>query len=172
MQIAVLSFAEILSENLESLRNAASIKGVELVEIEPTQLSLVIGPTKNSVHYQGKPFTPQVLIHRTVAKFSHLIRPIIRSLEASGTNVLNDIESAMASRSKLDSALIFKEHHLPFLESQFLVRGEQMNIEIETPLISKPVLGSQGKGINFHPDSKSAEQYFAEMDRDISERFV
>ena len=172
MQIAVLSFAEILSENLESLRNAASIKGVELVEIEPTQLSLVIGPTKNSVHYQGKPFTPQVLIHRTVAKFSHLIRPIIRSLEASGTNVLNDIESAMASRSKLDSALIFKEHHLPFLESQFLVRGEQMNIETETPLISKPVLGSQGKGINFHPDSKSAEQYFAEMDRDISERFV
>lgn len=172
MQIAVLSFAEILSENLESLRSAARVKGVEFVEIEPTQLSLVIGPAESSVHYQGKLFTPQVLIHRTVAKFSHLIRPIIHVLGNSGTLVLNDIDSAIASRSKLDSALNFKEHSLPFLESQFHFRGEPINIEIETPLISKPVLGSQGKGINFHPDSKSAEQYFEEMDRDISERFV
>jgi len=172
MQIAVLSSAEILSENLESLRSAARVKGVELVEIEPTQLSLVIGPTKSSVHYQGNLFTPMVLIHRTVAKFSHLMRPIIHSLEVSGTLVLNDIESAMTSRSKLDSALIFKEHNLPFLESQFIFRGESINVELETLLISKPVLGSQGKGINFHSDSKNAEQYFAETHRDLSERFV
>ncbi|MSW15466.1 MAG: hypothetical protein F2899_05745, partial [Actinobacteria bacterium] len=90
MEIALLSFPQVLPENLASLRQAATLKGINLKEIEPTQLSLMISPNDSKVFYQGQPFNPQVVLHRTVAKFMHLVKPILEVLEHSGTIVINN----------------------------------------------------------------------------------
>jgi len=172
MEIALLSFSHILPENLASLRNAADAKGLALKEIEPTQLSLVIGPQGKQVFFQGQPFNPQVVLHRTVAKFMHLVKPILDTLEAAGTLVINNPAAALASRSKLETAQVLQLSKLPFLESQFQFSGEEILLNIEGEIISKPVLGAQGRGIQFFRNSLEALHSIQESSRPLDDHFV
>jgi len=172
MEIALLSFSHILPENLASLRNAADAKGLALKEIEPTQLSLVIGPQGNQVFFQGQPFNPRVVLHRTVAKFMHLVKPILDTLEAAGTLVINNPAAALASRSKLETAQVLQKANLPFLESEFQFLGEVNQLQIKNEIILKPVLGSQGRGIEFFESSSSASLFIQKSPKTLDEHFV
>lgn len=172
MEIALLSFEQILAENLNSYRKSAETLGINLIEIEPTQLSLIVEERESRVLYQGKDFAPKIVIHRTIAKFADLLEPILLTLEVNGTVILNGIEQALTSRSKLQSALKFKSAGLPFLESQFLFEGESINIDLTGELIAKPVFGSQGKGIKFFQDSKEARAQLERTEKNLRERNV
>lgn len=172
MEISVLSFPQVLPENLASFRHSAHLKGLLLREIEPTELSLIVNSEGNQVFFQDQPFTPQVVIHRTVAKFMHLIRPILETLELAGTIVINNPAAAIAARSKLETAQILQQAKLPFLESQFQFAGEEISIKLNGTIISKPVLGSQGIGIEFYDDSLAASRALHQSTRVLDNHFV
>jgi ribosomal protein S6--L-glutamate ligase len=172
MEIALLSFPHVLPENLASLRRAAEIKGFNLKEIEPTQLSLLISVESSQVLYQGQAFNPQVILHRTVAKFMHLVKPILEALEAEGTIVINDPTASIASRSKLETAQILQKSKLPFLDSQFQFSGEDIRLDLRGAIVSKPVLGAQGRGIQFHENSLEASQAIQQSPKALDNKFV
>ena len=172
MEITLLSFPQVLPENLASLRRAAKIKGINLKEIEPTQLSLMISAEGSQVFFQGQPFTPHVALHRTVAKFMHLVKPILHVLEATGTLVINSPAEALASRSKLETAQVLQKANLPFLESEFQFLGEVNQLQIKDEIILKPVLGAQGRGIEFFASSSNASLFIKNSPRNLDEHFV
>lgn len=172
MEIALLSFPQVLPENLASLRQAATLKGINLKEIEPTQLSLMISPNDSKVFYQGQPFNPQVVLHRTVAKFMHLVKPILEVLEHSGTIVINNPAASITSRSKLETAQVLARAGLPFLQSEFQFPGESIELHLEGEIISKPVFGAQGRGIQFFQNSMQATQAIAKSPKVLADHFV
>ena len=160
MEIVLLSYSNILTPNLDSLRSSAQKLGISLLEIEPHQLSLVVAADSSKVLLNGKEFTPDVVIHRTVAKFAPLIHPIIKVWKAQGVVILNDFSAALASRSKLESSLIFQLAKLPFLQSQFFYGNAGIEPDEPGELIVKPIFGAQGRDIRFFKDSEAAKQFF------------
>jgi|GEM_PF-1963580 len=172
MEIALLSFAQVLPENLASLHRAAKNKGINLKEIEPTQLSLMISAEGSQVFYQAQTFQPHVVLHRTVSKFMHLVKPILEALEAEGTIVINDPTASIASRSKLETAQILQKSKLPFLESQFQFAGEDIRLDMKGAIITKPVLGAQGRDIQFHKNSSEASQAILQLTKALDNKFV
>lgn len=159
MEIALLSYSNVLTPNLESLRSSAAKLGIQLNEIEPHQLSLVVAPEKSSVLYRGEPFTPRVVLHRTVAKFAPLVQPILKVWQSQGTHILNPFNASLSSRSKLESSLIFQLHKLPFLQSQFFYGNYGIESDDPGEVILKPVFGSQGRDIEFFKDSAAAKEF-------------
>jgi glutathione synthase/RimK-type ligase-like ATP-grasp enzyme len=160
MEIVLLSYSEVLTPNLESFRHSARQLGITLIEIAPHELSLVVGAEKSTVLFKGQSFTPAVVLHRTVAKFTPLIKPILRVWEQAGTVVLNDPEASLASRSKLESSLIFQLKKLPFLQSQFFYGNYGIEPDEPGEVIIKPIFGSQGRDIHFFDNAAEAKKYF------------
>ena len=160
MEIVLLSYSNILTPNLDSLRSSAQKLGISLLEIEPHQLSLVVAADSSKVLLNGKEFTPQVVIHRTVAKFAPLVQPIIKVWKAQGVVILNDFAASLSSRSKLESSLIFQLAKLPFLQSQFFYGNAGIEPDEPGELIVKPIFGAQGRDIRFFKDSEAAKQFF------------
>ena len=160
MEIVLLSYSDVLTPNLESFRNSARKLGITLKEIAPHELSLVVGAEKSTVLFNGQNFTPAVVLHRTVAKFTPLIKPILRVWQSAGTVVLNDPEASLASRSKLESSLIFQLEKLPFLQSQFFYGNYGIEPDEPGEVIIKPVFGSQGRDIHFFNNATEAKEHF------------
>ena len=160
MEIVLLSYSDVLTPNLESFRNSARKLGITLKEIAPHELSLVVGAEKSTVLFNGQNFTPAVVLHRTVAKFTPLIKPILRVWQSAGTVVLNDPEASRASRSKLESSLIFQLEKLPFLQSQFFYGNYGIEPDEPGEVIIKPVFGSQGRDIHFFNNATEAKEHF------------
>ena len=160
MEIVLLSYSDVLTPNLESFRNSARQLGVTLLEIAPHELSLVVSVEKSTVLFNGQNFTPAVVLHRTVAKFTPLIKPILRVWESAGTVVLNDPEASLVSRSKLESSLIFQLEKLPFLQSQFFYGNYGIEPDEPGEVIIKPVFGSQGRSIHFFNNATEAKVHF------------
>ena len=172
MEVTLLSFAEILPENLFSFQRSAEKLKISLKEIKPTDLSLYIHLNQNRVLYEGQTCSPQIVLHRTVAKFESLISPILETLEHSGSLVLNNPRASKISRNKLESLLVFQRENLPFLPSQFLFEGEIHKIIFQGKIISKPIFGSQGRGIKFFANNEIAEESISTSAKDINERDV
>ena len=160
MEIALLSYSNVLTPNLESLRSSAKELGVTLDEIEPHQLSLVVSQNESKVLYLGKPFTPHVVLHRTVAKFAPLVQPILKVWESQGAQILNPFSASLSSRSKLESSLIFQLNKLPFLQTQFFYGNYGIESDDPGEVIIKPVFGSQGRDIHFFNNSTEAKEFF------------
>jgi len=159
MEITLLSYSNVLTPNLESLRTSATKLGVALVEIEPHQLSLVVSADGSKVLFEGEEFTPKVVIHRTVAKFAPLIQPIIKVWKSQGVVILNDFAASLSSRSKLESSLIFQLAKLPFLQTQFFYGNAGIEPDEPGEIIIKPIYGAQGRDIKFFKDSEEAKEF-------------
>jgi len=159
MEITLLSYSNVLTPNLESLRTSAAKLGVTLVEIEPHQLSLVVAADGSKVLFKGEEFTPKVVIHRTVAKFAPLIQPIIKVWKSQGVVILNDFAASLSSRSKLESSLIFQLAKLPFLQTQFFYGNAGIEPDEPGEIIIKPIYGAQGRDIKFFKDSEEAKEF-------------
>jgi glutathione synthase/RimK-type ligase-like ATP-grasp enzyme len=160
MEIVLLSYSDVLTPNLESFRESAKRLGVSLLEIAPHELSLVVGVEKSTVLFNGKLFIPAVVLHRTVAKFTPLIKPILQVWERAGAVVLNNPEASLASRSKLESSLIFQLEKLPFLQSQFFYGNYGIEPDEPGEVIIKPVFGAQGRDIHFFKDAAQVKEHF------------
>lgn len=172
MEIHLLSFPDILPENLQSLRTSAENLGINLIEIKPAELSLLVSADSNQVFLNGARFAPQVLIHRTIAKFMGVAKPIFETLANQGTWVINDPSASIKSRSKLESAIAFKAAGLPFLDTQFFYTSEKHHLVIEEPIILKPINGVQGKGIKFFETKVAAEKWIEVQERDTGSASV
>lgn len=172
MEIYLLSFSDILSENLNSLRISASNRGHRILEIEPTRLSLLVSNSKTEVHLDGENFEPKVVLHRTIAKFMGVCLPILQTLQSQGSFIVNDPKKALDSRSKLESALAFQKANLPFLPSQFFHSGMWHEFDIAEPLILKPINGVQGRGIEFFDNRNEASRWVADRARDTSPYWI
>ncbi len=164
MEIVLLSYPDVLTPNLDSFRAAAKKLGHTLLEIAPHELSLIVGQERSSVLYQGKPLAPKAVIHRTVAKFSPLIKPILKVWQAGGTYVLNEPSAALSSRSKLESSLIFQLAQLPFLQTQFFYGNYGIEPDEPGEVIIKPIFGARGRDIHFFKNSGEVKDYFDQQE--------
>ena len=164
MEIVLLSYPDVLTPNLDSFRAATAKVGISRLEIAPHELSLIVGAEKSTVLYRGKPITPKAVIHRTVAKFSPLIKPILRVWKAGGTYVMNDPDASLASRSKLESSLIFQLAKLPFLQTQFFYGNYGIEPDEPGEVIIKPIFGARGRDIHFFKNSGEVKDYFDQQE--------
>ena len=164
MEIVLLSYPDVLTPNLDSFRAAAKKVGHTLLEIAPHELSLIVGQEKSTVLYQGREIAPKAVIHRTVAKFAPLIKPILQVWSAQGTYVLNEPNASLSSRSKLESSLIFQLAKLPFLQTQFFYGNYGIEPDEPGEVIVKPVFGAQGRDIHFFKDVAATKEFFDEQE--------
>lgn len=161
-----------MPENLQSLRVSAHKNGHKLIEVKPTEVSLLVSESSTKVLFRGKKFAPRVVLHRTVAKFMGICIPILNALEQQGSIIINDPSNSLKSRSKLESVLEFQRAKLPFLTTQFLHSSGGHELEVEGPIILKPINGVQGRGIMFFDSNSEALNWISTQPRDISPNWV
>lgn len=155
VRVALLSYAEVLPAGLRSMRSAAQRSGeVELLEIEPHTLQVVVS-VEPRVQVAGVDLDAEVILHRTVYPYRHLVAPALDVLARQGRVVLNDAAAAIASRDKLRTLLALSNAGLPTVPTMGVAAvpsSEHLGaIHAQGPrpmrFVLKPALGAQGRGV-------------------------
>lgn len=164
----ILSYADVVPENLRLLRAAASARGIVLAEHEPHTLTFSVESGEVLVRSSGQPFAPMVLMHRTVHRLLPLLHPILDHLEGSGTVILNPVAAALASRNKIETAQRLHESGIAVVATHGCYPGSLWPQEFEGPVVIKPALGAQGRGVTFFTTAAEAREYLNALPIDDS----
>lgn len=157
--VHLLSYPAVVADNLILLRSAAGQLGMQLVEIEPHELTLAISDSGISVWWNEKPFAPAAVMHRTVSRLLTVIRPALVSLQLKGSYVMNDIDAAICSRNKIESAITFHRHGIPFVPSAGLFPGGKIaGVHLVDGVVTKPAFGTRGRDVHFYANQEQAQE--------------
>ena len=77
---------------------------------------------------------------------------------------MNDPDASLASRSKLESSLIFQLAKLPFLQTQFFYGNYGIEPDEPGEVIIKPIFGARGRDIHFFKNSGEVKDYFDQQE--------
>lgn len=163
VNITVLSYRNILTENILSLEQQIRIRGWELIEIEPHELTFRIGLKEDLVMYRGDAIFPAVVIHRTVSKFMSLVKPILEHWKKTGSMIINDPIQSMYSRSKFDTAVKLREANIPLLPSEYFFQHSNLEFRDKDPIVVKPIYGARGRDISFFDNGKNASDFYKDF---------
>lgn len=160
MKLTVLSYADVSAENINSLRRAAETLGVEIQELEPHRLSLWLDGGHRRVLLDGRPFTPDAVLHRTVARLMGVIAPVLHTWAEGRTVVLNDPTSSLVSRDKLATARALSLASIPYVPSLGLFADSEVLLPSRDLIrVTKPALGLRGEDVHLHADTPAAQSF-------------
>ena len=150
MRVCVLSYPDVLPAGLLALRAAARRDAdVELVEVEPHALQLVLHG-RPRVHVGGGELTADVVLHRTVYPYRHLVVPALEVLAGRGSVVLNEPHAALLSRDKVRTLLALSRAGLPTVPTVAVAAqpsAGELDVLGSDEVVVKPALGAQGRGV-------------------------
>jgi RimK family alpha-L-glutamate ligase len=151
-QIVVLHYPAERAPNWALLRAAARRRGLHLVSWAPHLLGLWCADGRQTACYAGKPASPGVVIHRTVAPFRGIAVPVLACLAARGSIVLNRPDAAFRSRDKLLTTVDLVNAGIPVVPTVAFDEPAGANLAALGPgeLIVKPARGVRGEGIVTH----------------------
>jgi ribosomal protein S6--L-glutamate ligase len=118
----------------------------------PHLLGLWCADGRQTACYAGKPASPGVVIHRTVAPFRGIAVPVLACLAARGSIVLNRPDAAFRSRDKLLTTVDLVNAGIPVVPTVAFDEPAGANLAALGPgeLIVKPARGVRGEGIVTH----------------------
>jgi ribosomal protein S6--L-glutamate ligase len=148
-QIVVLHYPSQRARNWALLRAAARQRDLRLVSWAPHLLGLWCADGRVSACYAGKPASPGIVIHRTVAPFRGIAVPVLACLAARGSLVLNQPDAAFRSRDKLLTTVALVAAGVPVVPTAAFDEPGGADLAALGPgeLIVKPARGVRGEGI-------------------------
>jgi len=151
-QIVVLHYPAERARNWALLRAAARQRGLHLVSWAPHLLGLWCSDGRQSACYAGRPASPGIVIHRTVAPFRGIAVPVLACLAAQGSVVLNEPAAAFRSRDKLLTTMDLVTAGVPVVPTAAFDEpaGADLTALGQGELIVKPARGVRGEGITTH----------------------
>jgi RimK family alpha-L-glutamate ligase len=151
-QIVVLHYPDQRAQNWALLRAAARRRDVRLVSWAPHLLGLWCADGQRSACYAGKPVSPGIMLHRTVAPFRGIVAPALACLAAQGSVVLNPPDAAYRSRDKLLTTMDLVGAGIPVVPTAAFDEPGGADLAALGPgeLIVKPARGVRGEGIATH----------------------
>lgn len=145
----VLHYPDQRPQNWALLRAAARGRGLRLVSWAPHLLGLWCADGQLAVRYAGRPGSPGIVIHRTVAPFRGIAAPALACLAAQGSLVLNHPDAAFRSRDKLLTTMDLVSAGIPVVPTAAFDEPAGADLAALGPgeLIVKPARGVRGEGI-------------------------
>jgi ribosomal protein S6--L-glutamate ligase len=158
MRAALLSYDDVLPDAAARFREAAQCLGVDLVEVPPHELQVVVGPA-SSVLWRGAPLDVDAVLHRTVSHHLALVGLALQVLEHDGVAVLNPLERAVVSRDKGRTLATLAAAGIPVVPT---IVAEESSVDAPEHLgeqpawVVKPARGSQGLDVRLLDDDAAA----------------
>jgi len=110
---------------------------------------------------------PDVVIPKTGAGSSYFVLAILRQLEKLGVVVVNNADSVMLAKDKLQSFQVLATESLPIpktMLAKFPVPPELIEKEFGYPFVMKKLSGSQGRGVMLIKEHQQLEDVLGMMD--------
>ena len=150
--IVVLHYPAERAPNWVLLRAAAAGRGLRLVSWAPHRLGLWCADGQRSACYAGRPASPGIVLHRTVAPFRGIVVPVLACLAAQGSVVLNPPDAAYRARDKLLTTVDLAGAGVPVVPTAAFDEPAGADLAALGPgeLIVKPARGVRGEGISTH----------------------
>jgi ribosomal protein S6--L-glutamate ligase len=158
MRAALLSYDDVLPDAAVRFREAAHALGIDLVEVPPHELQVVVGPA-SSVLWREAPLDVDAVLHRTVSHHLDLVGLALQVLEHDGVAVLNPLERAIVSRDKGRTLAALAAAGIPVVPT---IVAEESPLEPAARLgdqpawVVKPARASQGLDVRLVEDEQAA----------------
>ncbi len=157
MRAALLSYDDVLPDAAARFREAAQGLGIDLVEVPPHELQVVVGPA-SSVVWRDAPLDVDAVLHRTVSHHLELVGLALQVLERDGVAVLNPFERAVVSRDKGRTLATLAAAGIPVVPT---LVAEESAVDAAERLgpqpawVVKPARGSQGVDVRLIEDDEA-----------------
>jgi RimK family alpha-L-glutamate ligase len=154
--LVVIHYPSERAENWRLLEDAARRKRIALVTWLPHLLQVYCSNEEELSYYDGEAVKPEVVLHRTVARFQGILTPALVRLAAAGTHIVNDPTAAFRARDKLLTTSVLRMARIPVVPTwAFFEPGEVPADRLGNgPLIVKPAHGVRGEGIVSFPSRR------------------